>query len=238
MNIKFSVLALLLTLSLASADPIEDVKNAARKLADKGNYSWRTTTDLGTSSGNFQPGPVEGKTEKDVGTYLSPTRGDSTMEAVLKDNKAAVRTEEGWKSLSELTSDTGGARPNRGRFIARMLQNFKTPAVEAEDLASNAKHLKKAADGYAGELTEEGAKRFITRFRPPGVNPSDASSNAKGSVKFWMKDGVLSKYEYNVRGTVNFNGQERDVNRTTTVEIKDVGTTKVNIPEEASKKLS
>ena len=60
--------------------------------------------------------------------------------------------------------------------------------------------------------------------------------NAKGSVKFWVKDGLLAKLELKLQGIINFNGEDRDVNRTTTVEIKDVGTTKVNVP--ASKKLS
>jgi hypothetical protein len=56
-------------------------------------------------------------------------------------------------------------------------------------------------------------------------------------VKFWLKDGVLSKYEFKVTGKVDFNGNEVDVDRATTTEIKDVGTTKVNVPEAAKKKL-
>jgi len=47
----------------------------------------------------------------------------------------------------------------------------------------------------------------------------------------------LSKYEYNVQGRMNVNNNDVDINRTTTVEIKDIGTTKVNVPEEARKKL-
>ena len=41
-----------------------------------------------------------------------------------------------------------------------------------------------------------------------------------------------------VQGKVSFNGNDRDVDRTTTVEIKDVGTTKVELPEGAKNKLS
>ena len=37
---------------------------------------------------------------------------------------------------------------------------------------------------------------------------------------------------------MNFNGNDIDVERTTTVETKDVGNTKVEIPEGAKKKLS
>ena len=62
-------------------------------------------------------------------------------------------------------------------------------------------------------------------------------TGGKGTATFWTKDGALSKYSYNVKGTVSFNNNDRDVDRTTTVEIKDVGTTTVTIPEEAKKKL-
>jgi hypothetical protein len=36
---------------------------------------------------------------------------------------------------------------------------------------------------------------------------------------------------------VSFNGNDRDVDRTTTVEIKDVNSTKIEVPDEAKKKL-
>jgi len=52
-----------------------------------------------------------------------------------------------------------------------------------------------------------------------------------------LKDGQLSKYEIKASGKMDFNGNEQDVERTTTIEIKDVGTTEVKVPEEASKAL-
>jgi uncharacterized protein YjiS (DUF1127 family) len=36
---------------------------------------------------------------------------------------------------------------------------------------------------------------------------------------------------------MSFNGEDRDIERTSTHEIKDVGTTEVKVPEEASKAL-
>jgi hypothetical protein len=53
-----------------------------------------------------------------------------------------------------------------------------------------------------------------------------------------VKDGAVSKLEYDLQGSINFNGQDRDIDRTTTIEIKDVGSAKVQVPEEAKKKLS
>ena len=105
-------------------------------------------------------------------------------------------------------------------------------------MVADGKDLKKDGDAYSSELTEEGAKALLT-FRPRGGGgEGPTASEAKGSIKFWLKEGVLSKYEFKVTGKVNFNGNDRDVDRTTTVEIKDVGTTKVEVPEEAKKKLN
>jgi hypothetical protein len=104
-------------------------------------------------------------------------------------------------------------------------------------LVTKVQDLKKDGDVYSGDLTEEGAKALLTMgFRRPG---GQGPSNAKGSVKFWIKDGGLSKYETKVSGKrQNQNGDEIDIERTTTTEIKDVGSTKVEVPDEAKKKLS
>lgn len=70
-------------------------------------------------------------------------------------------------------------------------------------------------------------------FTPPEV------TGAKGSVKFWVKGGVLAKVELKVTGkTTDFNGDPSDINRTTTVEFTDVGTTKLPVPDDIIKKIS
>jgi hypothetical protein len=58
-------------------------------------------------------------------------------------------------------------------------------------------------------------------------------------VKFWIKDGRLAKYEFSVRGkiTVGEDKHEVDISQTTTVAIKDAGSTKISLPEDARKKL-
>jgi hypothetical protein len=215
--------------SLLAADPKDEAAAAAKKLGEKPNYSWKTTVVVPEGS-QFRPGPTEGQTEKDGVTHLKMSFGDNTTEAFIKGEKGAVTNPEGgWQSLAEL-SDAEGPR----RFLAMMIRNFKTPSVQATELASGAKDLKKDGDAYAGDLNEETAKNLL-RFRRGG---DATASNAKGSVKFWLKDGALSKYQFKVTGTVSFNGNDRDVDRTTTTEIKDVGTTKIEVPADAKKKLS
>jgi hypothetical protein len=64
-------------------------------------------------------------------------------------------------------------------------------------------------------------------------------TNAKGSVKFWIKDGVITKYQTKVSGTTkNRDGDDMDIDRTTTVEIKDIGATKITVPDEVKTKMS
>ena len=116
------------------------------------------------------------------------------------------------------------------RFVAALA--FLAPAVQAAELASFSKDLKKDGDAFASDLTEEGAKTLL-RFRRGSDGP--AVSNAKGSVKIWLKDGALTKYEYKIQGNINFGGNDVNVDRVTTVEIKDVGKTKVEVAEEAKK---
>jgi len=197
---------------------------AANKLADQPNYSWKTTVVVPESS-QFKPGPAEGRTEKGGFTYYTSTMRDNKFEMAVKGTKTVVTSEGEWKMASDLDSTQGA-----GRFISRIVQNFKAPAAQAIELANTSRDLKKDGDTISGDLTEDGAKAQLqTR--------GDAK-NAMGSVKFWVKDGVLTKYEIKVKGKIDRNGNEVDIDRATTVEIKDVGATKVEVPEAAKKKLS
>ena len=233
---KRNLLLGLLTLcagSLLAADA--SPKDAAKKLADQKNYSWKTTVDAGPDA-RFRPGPTEGRTEKDGFTTVTTSFGDNTTEAVLKGDKVVISTEDGWQTAAELSE--GGGQPGPGRFLARMFQNFKAPAAQAEDIAAKTKDLKEADGAWKGDLTEEGAKQLLSFGGRRGGGAGPEISNAKGWVKFWIKDGVLTKFEHNVQGEMSFNNNDIKIDRTTTTEIKDVGTTKVTVPDGAKKKHS
>ncbi len=221
------------SLLAADAGPKADITTAAKNLADKANYSWTTTVVVPEGS-RFRPGPTEGKTEKDGYTCLTMSFGENKTQAVLKGDKAAYTDREGeWQSAADQDNAQGP-----GRFLSRMVRNFKTPAAQVNDLVAATKTLKKEGEVYTGDLTDEGAKALLTFRARGGGGEGPTVTNPKGSVKFWLKGGALSKYEFKVQGKVDFNGNEMDVDRTTTVEIKDVGTTKVEVPAEAKKKLS
>ena len=222
---KFIGATVLLAASLLAADsgPKDDVAAAVKKLGDQANYSWKTTVVV-PESAQFKPGPSEGQTEKGGFTHLTLNFGDNATQIFMKGDKTVVSDPEGgWQALADLDNAEGPRR-----FLGRIIKNFKAPAAQAAELAAAAKELKKDGDVYSGDLTEEGAK---AQFRFGTV------SNPKGSAKFWVKDGALTKYEFRVTGKVDFNGNEFDVDRMWTIEIKEVGATKVTVPEEAKKKL-
>jgi len=221
-----------LSLLAAESGPKDDVLAAAKKLGQQGNYSWKSSVEFG----NFNGG-TDGKADKDGLIGLSMIFGDNKTEAFLKGDKGAVKTQDqDWQSLAEIEA-AAGSEPGPRTFLLRRLKSFKTPAEEAQDLVSKAKDLKKEGDSYSGDLTETGAKDLLAFGGRRGANAPEPK-NAKGSVKFVLEDGSLSKYEVHVQGTVNFGGEDRDIDRTTKFEIKDVGTTKIDVPEPAKKKLS
>jgi hypothetical protein len=220
-----------------SAAPKDDVLNAVKKLADASSYSWSSsTTNLaggGGGRGGRGGGPLSGSASKDGFAFVTATGGQGNTEVALKGDKVAIKTPDGgaWQTVQEALD--GGAR-GAGRY-----RTLKAPATEAKDLAEKAKDLKAAGDAISGDLGADAVGPLLAfgGRGGGGGNPPPAPANAKGSVKFWIKEGTLAKYEYNVQGTMDFGGNTVDINRTTTIEIKDVGTAKVNVPEDAKKKL-
>src|SRR5437870_13408033 len=103
------------SLLAAETSAKEEVINAAKKLGEQPNYSWKTTVVV-PESAQFKPGPIEGKTEKDGFTYLKMSIGENQAEGVIQGDKTAVTNQDGeWQSASELENSEG-----RGRFRARM----------------------------------------------------------------------------------------------------------------------
>src|SRR5207247_5534658 len=138
-HVLFSAM-MLLAGSLIAADSTskDDIIAASKKLGGQPNYSWKTTVVV-PENAQFKPGPTEGQTEKDGFTHLTLSFGDNTTKAVLKGDKAAVTNPEGgWQSLADLDNAEGP-----GRFLGRMIRNFKVPAAQAAELATASKELKK-----------------------------------------------------------------------------------------------
>jgi hypothetical protein len=230
-KIAFGAIVAMGSVALAAPDAKDDVTAAAKKLADASNYSWKQTTE----SGQFNTSQ-EGKTEKDGFTTINLVLGDNTIQTAMKGKKAAVKLEDGWKSTEELAN---ADQQGPGRFIGGMVANFKSPGAQGEEYAAKLKDVKKDGDAYTSQLTGADAAALAPRRgrRGGGGGQPPQMQNAKLEIKMWVKDGVLTKYTSHVTGTMTVNGEDRDIDATTTTEISDVGSTKVEVPDEAKKKL-
>ncbi len=219
------------------AGPKEDVKAAADKLLNAANYTWVTKAEW--AGGNFTPPTITGKVEKGGFAVVSQEREGNVSLAVLKGEKGVAKTDAGWQTAEEIRAAAQGGGGGGGGFMRGALLRIRPAAEEAGRIAEKVKELK-AADGVvSGDLTEEGAKELLSfrGARPGGQGPE--IKGAKGSVKYWIKDGQLAKMELSLAGSMTGrDGEERNVGRTTTYEFKDVGTTKVEAPEDAKKKLN
>jgi len=256
-NLLVTVMILIVGSSIpAQAGTKEDVKSAIKKLAEKGNYSWTSTSKRPERPENAEgnnnqgrSGPTEGKTVGDMISVKS-NRGERNFEFLTKGENVAIKREDGWTLIEPRQSDDSTGtddqdRERRLRGISSYLRNYKTPSVRAEEFLAKVGELKKDGDAYSGELTEEGAKSLVSFWggRPRGDDGSDAAerpqpTGVKASAKFWLKDGILTKYESVIAGKIIINGNERDLGRTTTVEIKDAGSTKIDVPDDFKNKLS
>lgn len=217
------------------ADAKDDVKAAAKKVTDASAYTWTTTTEI--EGAQWTPASITGKALKGGPAVITSERDGQVTTAVVHGEKGAVKTDDGWKTAEELRNAAagggGGGRGGRGAMLLRT----RPPADEAGRIADKVKELK-AADGVVtGDLTEEGAKELATLGRARAGGQAIEARNAKGSVKYWIKDGQLLKMQLKVSATMTINGEDRDMARTTTHEIKDVGCTTVGVPDDAKKAL-
>jgi hypothetical protein len=242
-NILVAGLLLAAAASPAPAfDDLDDVKAAAKKLADAPNYSWTTTVknnaeNPGQGGGRFAPGPIQGKTEKDGVTWYSMKQGENTFETAMKGDKFAMKMKDTWMGSGDVPGGAQPGRPDPSMFAARMMKTLKPIAQNVNEAIDKLKEIKSEGDGvYSGEFTPEGAKDQLAPNRGPGA-PAPAVSDAKGSVKIWIKDGIIVKLESTLQGKVTMGQREIEMNRTATTEIKDVGSTKIELPDEAKRKL-
>lgn len=228
---------------LFAADAADEVKAAAKKLSDTPNYAWTAKSESpqsGSGRGGGGFGPASGKVDSGL-TYIAWQGQNSKTEAIKKGEKFVIKSGgDEWQTGAEL--EDGGGDNNRGRFTARRVQNFKAPGQEAVDLIGRVKNLKKDGEAYSAELTPEALKQMYSFGRRPGSDAGSTGpdiSGLKGTAKFWVKDGVLSKYQTHVQGKMTFgqDGREIAIDRATTYEITDIGTAKISVPAEAKKKL-
>jgi hypothetical protein len=236
------VLALSAALAgLAAAPPAggaDELRAAVRKLSESGSYAWSVnTSNAGETSERYSVGPLEGKTEKGGLTWLR-SRETPPVEVVLKGSKMAVRLDDGWALEQDLASGSR-ARGHANLTVLRSLKSHAKPAAQASSLLKHAKDLKEEQPGYfTSPIDDAGVKELLHQSLRTSHNPEISAQD--GTLAFWIRDGVLIRYEVALRGTVTYPAPAASTwtaDLRINVEISAVGATPLDIPDDARKKL-
>jgi hypothetical protein len=220
------------TLFAAESDLQAKVANATKQLGDKPNYSWTTAIREGDTNAVEHP-PVLGKTDKSGLIYLRTMTGATATEVYMNGQKGTASGTAGWRTFDEIAKPGGFAAG-----LVHYVRSWKAPVDEVTALLGKVKDVKEVEGVLSGELKEDAVKELLEFSAPTfqGQEPPKIA-DPKGSVKFWIQDGMLKKYEIRVQGRVVRGEQESPAIRTTLVEIKSIGTTKLEVPEEAKQKM-
>lgn len=169
----------------------------------------------------------------------------------------AFETPEGWKALRELPLPFGPpmppARPARpgsisipiGRIGTGTSFTIRYLGIRRPDheIAIVLQHLDRAealgSGHYRAELSPECVETLIvpppSPFRIPALIPARMSArDGQGTIEFWAQKGILTRYTISMEATVSTHQNQRRqyaLHR----ELKDVGTTKIEIPPEAER---
>ncbi|NIP97741.1 MAG: hypothetical protein GWO24_31625 [Akkermansiaceae bacterium] len=214
-------------LSTTQAEPKDELANAARKLASAKNYTWTSSM----AWGDREPRTTTARKGSGGHTHLTIPMRDNSVEVLVRHGKAAVKTEDAWQLADP---EAEGDENRRLRWMGRMASRYEAPTDRITEIINGIAEIKMEEGTYSARLTEDAAKSLMTFRRGRDGGEAPAIEGAAGSAKFLIKDGVLAKYELQLSGKMTWNDQERDMNRTTTVEFSKVGSTSFDIPEEAA----
>lgn len=240
---------------------------AAMKLREANSYQWIATVEddsrFYTIEGKTRPDgytlvnmPMVSSIQRKIGGSAS-----DIQTALFKgDADFVVETAEGWKSRSELAASPLAAPPLRQASLRRRSGSGAAglpigpgdPAFRYSNLQLNLSHphdevgiivgsysdIRPDPAGYVtGTLSEEGAKLLLVHPGQNEITPLHAS----GTFKLWLERGVLIRYEVQLTGTISVGtGSSRweiSLRQTVTTDLRGVGSTTFEVPEEAKRKL-
>jgi hypothetical protein len=224
----------------SAAEPAEALKAAVEKLAKGGNYTWTTTYTFPDAP--IHPGPLSGQIDAGGYVLLSQNVGRGEFQAVLKDGLGVLKLPVGWLGATEIIEGNPPGAVGPALLMSRVLFNARRPDVEvAELLKMDAVFTEDDKGVITEQLSEKSAVTLIRNGVTGRPNPqAPPLKSAKGSVKYWVNGGLIEKYEIALQAKLLPSAHQgaTDFKPTTTVEITNVGATKVQVPDAAREKLA
>lgn len=224
---KIPLLAALMICSSALAQTSPTLAGPIKKLCEASSYSWTNTTEF--PGAPFKVSPIAGMTDTNGFVILKSEDGRNI--AVAKGEARVLKTSSGWKTA---TSDSAKDPADQD------LLNAKTPPDELAALTAKASDVKASGENsFTGTFDAATAKAYLQssmKGRAPG-GMSPEIENASGKFQLWLKDGLPQKYSLTINARISLPFGTKEVTRTSTTEIIDVGTTTIDVPMEAQQVL-
>lgn len=207
--------------------------------------------------------PVVNTVRRQLGRSVT----DTEIELIYRGNvECVIETEQGWRKLSELSQvpndpspvagtsslpglhpstnrarsrpGKGGSRPDAGpRAYSNLQLGLSHPHEELGVIVGSHVEFKVESDTITGTLTDLGAQLLLVRDGQDNLRPVRAS----GSFKIWIRSGMVAKYQLKLEGVLEVQlpsgPKQIQVQQTTDTVVKDIGTTKFEVPEQARFKL-
>jgi hypothetical protein len=193
------------------------------------------------------------------------TRATSNSENVMTaifcgDERLLIQTPDGWRKPEQLSANSeGSARSGESGITSRrgrrgsggfpggsdrpapaysnLQLTLSRPHEELAIIVAGYTDIKADGDVISGTLSETAAKLLLVHSGQKEITPLTAS----GTFRFWLKDGALVHYELKLEGTLavvaNGDRHEITVHQTATTDVKNVGATTFDVPDEAKKKF-
>jgi len=215
------------TKAMAEEASLKRLTTAMERLEQQPSYLW-TSEDEVSEETRFNAGPTRGTTVRAGKTHVSISFGPRSTQVVIDGEKAAVTNRDGrWETV--WLSDQGYSSAGFSASIARGIQ---TPVEEVKELVPALISLDEIGGELVGALPADVAKdRLATR------RGADAVRDAKGTVRFSISEGLLSRVVVRVEGKLIDDDRVREVWRETTIELTDIGTAKLDLPSGATEAL-
>jgi hypothetical protein len=124
------------------------------------------------------------------------------------------------------------------RAYSNLQMGVSYPHEELGVIVGTGKDLRTEGEALTGSLSDVGAQLLLVRDGQTEITPVRAA----GTFTVWIRGGLVSRYQVNLEGVIavktKFGAREIAVHQSTMTVIKDVGTTRVDVPYEAEAKLA
>lgn len=224
----------------ADPDGKGEVEQALLKLEAAESFSWVAMTIEETDGKDPKlADTVEGKSVKGGWSRLSRPKTKKTTDAFLRGGRLALMTPQGWKAVEVKEIAPGAAKPAKELRPAQDLLHANAPLAQAKVLLGRLQELECRENGlYSGRLAPLNVPIILEHAAAVG-HKIPAFEEPQVRVNFRINEGMLGSYELVVSGrnAKAKKGQGQGSLISMAVDFTDVGTTTLEVPDEARKLL-